>query len=215
MEIPFYPNTKDDFHCVQAVLKMVLKYYFPNESWSFKKLDEVTSHKKGKFTWKNAMMSFLDRKGFEVVYITDFNFKEFASKGKSFLEENWPKKIFDIQNKYSDLAMEQKLTAKLLEEGRVNLIPRPALLKDVRELKRRGYLLMANINPSVLEGGDDYWSRFVLITDVKKDHILFHDPGLPPIPNRMIRTSLFIKAMGFPRRRDATVMAVRRRGDIR
>lgn len=210
MKIPFYPNTKDDFHCVQAVLKMALKYYFPDEKWSFKKLDDVTFHKRGKFTWKNAMMLFLAEKGVEVVYITDFNFRKFADKGKPFLKINWPEKVFEVQDKYSDLNKEQKLTAKILKEKRIKLVTRPALLGDIRKLLKDGYLLMANINPSVLDGKDDYWSHFVLITDAKKDYILFHDPGLPPISERRAHISLFMKAMGFPKRRDATIMAVKK-----
>jgi len=45
-KIPFYPNP-DNTHCFQAVIKMILKYYFPKEEYSWKELEKLTGKKEG------------------------------------------------------------------------------------------------------------------------------------------------------------------------
>jgi len=40
MEISFFKNT-DNFHCMQACMKMILKYYFPKKTLYFKQIDEL------------------------------------------------------------------------------------------------------------------------------------------------------------------------------
>ena len=42
-KIPFYPNP-DNTHCFQAVIKMILKYYFPKEEYSWKELEKLTGN---------------------------------------------------------------------------------------------------------------------------------------------------------------------------
>lgn len=49
--IPFYSNTSDDTHCLQACLKMLLKYFYPNEEYSWEELDKLTGKKEGMWTW--------------------------------------------------------------------------------------------------------------------------------------------------------------------
>lgn len=209
-DLPFFQNTKDDLHCVQAVLKSVLKYYFPQENYSFKKLDEITAHKKGKWTWKNAMIFFLASRGLEVVEIVDFDSQRFAEEGIFFLKENWPREVFEAQERYSDLRQEQLLTRKLLKQKRVKLEMRIPLLSDMRRLLKEGYILMTNINPCVINNQEGYWSHFVLIVDIGRDYVIYHDSGLPPEPNKKVSLKVFMKAMGYPKKNDAALYAVRK-----
>ena len=37
--VPFFPNTADNTHCLQAVLKMILKYFEPQKDYSFEELN--------------------------------------------------------------------------------------------------------------------------------------------------------------------------------
>jgi len=209
LDISFFSNTKDDLHCVQAVLKSVLKYYFPKENYSFKQLDEITAHKKGRWTWRNAMLLYLSNRGLEVIEMVDFDSKKFAKEGRAFLKRVWPKEVFEIQDQYSDFDQEQMLTKELLKEKRVKLEIRVPLLSDMRKLFKKDYLLMTSINPCVINHQDGYRSHFVLITDIGKDYVTYHDPGIPPMPHRKIPLKLFLKAMGYPKRCDAALYAIR------
>lgn len=100
IDIPFYPNLKDDTHCVQACLKSVLKFYFPKRNYSFRYLDRVTAHKRGKWTWDSAALMFLAQIGFEVIEIADFNTRKFAQKGEDFLRSVWPRDVFETQKNF-------------------------------------------------------------------------------------------------------------------
>lgn len=41
LNVKFFPNTKRDIHCMQACMQMILKYYYPNKTFSKKKLNEL------------------------------------------------------------------------------------------------------------------------------------------------------------------------------
>jgi len=49
-EVPFYPNTEDNTHCLQACLKMVLKYFIQEKEYSYEDLDRVTAKVPGLWT---------------------------------------------------------------------------------------------------------------------------------------------------------------------
>jgi len=210
MTIPFYNNTKDDTHCVQACLKSVLKFYFPQKDYSFNYLDKVTAHKKGKWTWNSAFLLFLANKDFEVINIEDFNYKKFSKYGESFLKKNWTEEMFLVQKKFSDLKNEQKLAGKLVQNKKVILKMKPAMLHDIRLLFKKGYILLSVVNPYVLERRKGYASHLVVIISLGEKTITFHDPGLPPLKNRKTSLKLFLKAMRYPSKESANLIAVKK-----
>jgi len=203
LSIPFYPNTKDNLHCSQACLKMILKYLFPNRNYSFSYLDKVTYHQKGKWTWDSALLIFLSSLGLEVIYIADFDFSKFAKFGEDYLKRIWDKKTFEIQKKYSNLSQERLLARQLIGNKKIKLIKKYPSLRDFKNLFKRGYLLLAAINPYALSKEDNYASHLVVILDITKKTIVFHDPGLPPIKNRRV----FLK--NFKRVLDGTLIGIR------
>lgn len=42
-KVPFYPNTPDQTHCVQAGIKIVLKSFLPDRDFSMEELEKLTS----------------------------------------------------------------------------------------------------------------------------------------------------------------------------
>jgi len=210
LTIPFYPNTKDDTHCVQACLKSILKFYFPKKDYSFAYLDKVSAHKKSKGTWHSAFFLFLVKNGFEVINIEDFDYKKFSKYGENFLKKNWPEEMFLTQKKFSDLKNEQKLAGKLVQNKKVILKMKPAMLHDIRLLFKKGYILLSVVNPYVLEKTKGYISHLVVITGLSKKTITFHDPGLPPLKNRKTSLKLFLRAMRYPSKESANLIAVKK-----
>lgn len=209
MHIPFYPNTKDNMHCMQACLKSVLKYYFPKKKYSYRYLDVVTAHQPRRLTWNSAAAVFLLNAGFEVMIIEDFSYASFARFGQRHLKKVWPVEMFRYQKKYSHLKQEQILAEKLVTDRRMTLTERPATIRDVRSLVARGYLVICFINPYVLCGQTDYGSHSVLVTRLTKDTVTFHDPGLPPKKNKTVPLKLFLQAMRYPYPASASIMAMR------
>ena len=209
LNISFYPNTKDGFHCVQACLKSVLKFYFPRKDFSFKYLGKVTAHRRNKLTWDFAMLLFLLKKGFDIIYVTKFNYKKFAKQGEKYLQSLWRDDVYQYQKKYSDLKEERKFATSLAKSKRIKYYQRAAKLSDFRNLFKGEYLIMASINPFVLDGEDEYGSHLVLITNITKNFIYFHDPGNPPIPNRKASIKKFWKAASYPNNNSVDLIAVR------
>jgi hypothetical protein len=46
IEMPFYPNTKDNTHCCQAALRSILKKIYPRKNFSYKKLKKYLINQK-------------------------------------------------------------------------------------------------------------------------------------------------------------------------
>ena len=207
--ISFYPNSKDDFHCVQACLKSVLKIYFPEKSFSFKYLDKVTAHKRNKLTWDFAVLLFLLKMGFDIVYISNFDYKKFAKQGEKYLQFLWRDDIYQYQKKYSDLKQEQRLATKLAKNKKISFSKRPARFSDLKRLFKNEYLAVVAINPFVLDGENEYGSHLVLITNITKNFIYFHDPGNPPIANRKTSIKRFWKAARYPDNNSVDLIAVK------
>ena len=78
----FYKNLKDDLHCFQAALKIVLSKYYPGKEYSFKYIDQVTGFKKGEFTQDTKGLLWLAEKGFEIVRVSDFDDNRFIKEGE-------------------------------------------------------------------------------------------------------------------------------------
>lgn len=211
LQIPFYPNTKDDTHCVQAVLKSILKFYFPKKNYSFAYLDQVTAHKRGMWTWNSALLVFLEKLGFQVINIENFNYKKFAQAGKKHLQRIWSKEIFETQEKFSDFPNEQRLAGKLVSNRNILLKQKPATLHDFLKLFKEEYIILCGINPYVLDRQKGYAGHIVIITDIDKYSVTFHDPGLPPQKNRKASLRLFFRAMGYPTKSFVALIAVKLR----
>ncbi len=209
LSIPFYKNLKDNSHCFQSCLKMLLKYYFPKKQYSFSYLDKKTSHKKNKWTWNSAPLLFLEKLGFTTINIENFDYKQFAQFGDEYLKMLFTEEIFKEQKKYSDLKKERLLAKKLIKNKKINLQRRYAQFNELAKLFKKKYLLLVPINAMVLDKKNGYSSHIVLITDINKKQIIFHDPGLPPYKNRIVTTQSFKKAMQYPYKEAASIIAIK------
>ncbi|MBI3671376.1 hypothetical protein HY249_01115 [Candidatus Azambacteria bacterium] len=210
LDIPFYSNLKDDTHCFQACLKMLLKHYFPNENSSFKYLDKVTFHKKNKWTWNSGALLFLSNMGFSVINIENFDYKQFVEFGEKYLRMIWTDEVFDTQKQYSDFKQERKLAKKLIKNKSIKLKRRWTNMGEVEDLFKKHYLIMISVNPYILKKMNGYAYHLVVITDIDKKYITFHDPGLPSLKNKKVLKTLFLKAMQYPYKESAALIAVKK-----
>lgn len=207
--IPFYKNTKDDTHCFQAVLKSILKFYFPEKNYSFAFLDKISAHKKDKWTWISSTFIFLAEQGFKIIHIENFDYKKFALSGELYLQKFWTDEVYQTQKEFSDIKNEQRLAKLLIKEKKITLAKRPATLKDIKYFYKNKYIVSCAINPYVLKKQKGYASHAIIITNLAKDKITFHDPGLPPRKHRTASLKLFFRALCYPTKRDANLTAIK------
>ena len=195
IKIPFYKNTVDDVHCFQAGLRMVLAYFFPNRQYSYKRLDKITGHKMGKWTWNGKTMLCLAKQGFKVSYISPFSYEKFAQKGENYLKNFWSKEVFTRQQEMSDLKYERQIAKQIF--NKIKQIKTNPKLSHIKNYFSDRCVLLVAVNANTLDKKGGYNGHSVVITDYneKKKIVTFHDPGLPPHKGRAVSAGLFQKAM--------------------
>lgn len=208
--IPFYANTSDDMHCVQAALMMLLKYFYPGKTFTFEELDSLTRHRSGMFTWLGDMLLELSKMGFEIISIENLDYAKFAQEGKGYLSSVWSEEVFSTQNQYSDLDHEQSTAQKVITDPNIKLIQKEIEIGDIEKYFLEGYFLLVSLNPLVLQGKEGYWSHLVVVTNITEDAVYIHDPGLPPLENRRVPKTIFTKAVTKPGKEDTNLVAIKK-----
>lgn len=191
-DVPFFGNTRDNTHCYQATIRMVLKYFLPKKNFTWKELERMSAKKEGKWTWSTQMLINLQKMGFDVVVIDPFDVDQFIEKGEKFFFEIWSKEIAEAQIKNSDVKQERRLFKEYKKH--IEVKKRKATLRDISNLLKKGYLVEAGVNSIALNGKKGYAGHSVLIYKIDAKNVYLHDPGLPPLPSRKISRNVFKKA---------------------
>lgn len=189
---PFFGNTKDNMHCLQASLKMILKHFESEKNYSWAALDRLTGQKKGKWTWPIDMLANLHLMGYDVHMIDPFDYKKFLRKKEKYFYEIWSKEIADAQLLYSDIP--HVLRSYKMMPKDMDCQVRDATIGDIRSYLKKGYLVETGVNSAALNRRKGYAGHSVVIYDINKTHVFLHDSGLPPQPARKVTLALFKKA---------------------
>lgn len=207
--VPFYANTRDNTHCFQAALRMVLKYFAPEREFTWEKLDTITAKVKGLWTWPTAGMLWLTQNGFDVKDVEVFNYEQFVEKGKQYLFEEFGQEIADAQATHSNLEQEQELSKQFLHSvGYENRIP---TLFDIDHLLSDGYLLICNINSAALSNVKGYTGHFVVVYESDDTFLHIHNPGLPAQEGQKVEKRLFESSWAYPNDRAKNILAIKRK----
>ncbi len=203
-EIPFYSNTKDNTHCYQACLKMILKHIFPKKNFTFKKLDKLTNKPKGKWSWYPAGLVSLHKMKLIVKLYSMFDYKKFSQKGEDYIYSLFSKENAEIVIKKSDIPSAVKDTKKMLKR---RIFQRKRIhFRKVEEFFKKGYDIMLWVNSRLLNRANGFTGHFVVLTGFDKNNIYVHDPGLPPRPNRKVSKKHFLKAWEYKRYGDVVLI---------
>lgn len=208
MQIPFYKNT-DNTHCFQAVLRMILKHYWPDKDFTWQELEKITAKVDGLWTWPTAGMLWLNKHGFEVHDVEAFNYATFTDKGGDYLVDLFGEKVGQEQIDHSDIEQEIKYAKQIIEK---NLYE--SRIPEILELKERldqEYLLICNVNSRALNGKYGYAGHFVLLIGYNDDGFIMHDPGLPAIKDREVAFFDFEQAWACPNEQAKNYIAIQSR----
>lgn len=203
LNVPFYSNTSDNYHCFQASLRMILSYFLPEREYSWDELDRVTQHTSA-YTWPLAGLLYCRSIGLSVKMIDLFDFTRFSNEGYSYLLEFLGREVADTQQKYSDLRQEMSNAREFV--SKVNIEMRIPSRKDIHSALAAGNLVMCNVNARVLQQEDGYAGHFVVITGVSNDGPRLHDPGLPPLKDCDCSWNTFERAWMYPNAEAKNVM---------
>ena len=75
---------------------------------------------------------------------------------------------------------------------------RRASIKEIVAFLKKGNLIGVEINSKILNKKPGFSLHFVLLYDFDGEHIILHDPGLPPIKSRRITLEEFNECFNFP-----------------
>jgi len=206
-EIPFFGNTKDNTHCFQASLRMVLGYFFSERDFSWDELDRISKKVKGLWTWPLAALLWLTKNGIEVKNIEVFDYPAFIKKGGKYLIETFGEEVGRAQVEHSDIEQERRISKDFMKQ--VDTEQRLPALQDIKKLLREGFLVVCNINARALDQKPGFAGHFVVITKLDGKQITLHDPGLPPLKNRKVTAARFEKAWAYPDKQAKNIMAFR------
>lgn len=207
--VPFYSNTPDDTHCFQAGLRMVLKYFFPNEEYSWEELENITAKKEGLWTWPMAGLLWVQEKGIEVKDIEYFDYERFIQEGGKYLLSEFGEEVGHAQIQHSDIEQEQALSKKFIQH--IAAEKRIPEISEIETLLEDRYIVCCNVNGRRLIGQEGYSAHLVVVKGVYEGGFFVHDPGLPPRENIQVSKETFDKAWSYPDKKARNIIAFRKK----
>lgn len=207
-KVPFYSNTPDDTHCLQAGIRSVLKYFEPQEEFTWEELDQATAKVKGLWTWPMAGLIWLHKRGYDIRNVEEFDYGRFIKEGKLYINEKYGEEVANAQEKNSDIPQEQRFSKEFIKL--IKYENREATLEEILHYLKEGYLVGVNVNYRSLRNRTGYAGHFVLIKGVKGEKLILHDPGLPPIENMEVSLKQFDKGWAYPSHHERNLMAFKK-----
>ena len=207
--VPFYENTSDNTHCFQACLKMIFKYFFPHNEYTFDDLDIISAKVPGKWTWPMASLMWCSNQNLEVKNIETFNYNMFVSEGEKYLFEFYRKEVAEAQIKNSDISQAIEISKDFIKQ--IDTEVRLPSIWEIKTFLDKGYLIICNLNSHALDLREGYSGHSVLVKGYDKNEFFINDPGLPGIKDRMVDFETFEKAWAYPDQNAKNIMAFRKK----
>jgi hypothetical protein len=208
---PFYSNTPDNTHCFQAALRMVLKYFVPEQDFSWEELDKITAKTEGMWTWPMAGLVWMQEHAFEVINVEKFDYERFIKDPKDYLERRFGQDVAQEQIKNSNIPREVEYAKKFIKL--VNTQNRIAVIEEIPELLNEGYLVVANVNSRSLNDKEGYVGHFIVINEYVDGELTIQDPGRPPLQNRKLTKKQFLKGWAYPDESTQNLIAFHLKGN--
>ena len=178
--VNFCQNLPDDKHCLQACLKMAAEYFLPKKFY-IKEMDKEISPSE-EWAWFPSGVIWLNNLSLKTKLYSPFDYKEFSEKGEIYLKNFWSQDIYNYQkanNCLNDLLFVQKKSQEMVN-------------KNLWENKRiNDFELSVELQSNNCLAIGKTQGHYMLI--IQKDNFgkwEIHDPGTPPIPNRIFNTTI-------------------------
>ncbi len=174
---------------------MVHQYFFDSDL-NWEEIDKLTKAIPGEATWTFVGEMEFAKKGLDVRNIEPVDYERLFKEGVAYLSEVVGKQNAEYYFNKSNIDSVIQYIPEYLKY--VNHETRKSSLAEIIELLQQGYLIGAEVNSSILNKRDGFDLHFVLIYDADKEHIILHDPGLPPIESRKVSFREFDACFAYP-----------------
>jgi len=193
-KVPFIANHKDNMHCVMAAFRMVYQYYL-GKDLTWKQIDKIAHTIKGKGSWTFPLELDLSLKGIDVLNIEPVDYSKLYKFGESYLTKAVGKETANYYLKQTNIANVLDLIPRYIQN--VKHITRKGKINEIISFLKRGYLVQAEVNASILDNYEGFDLHTILLYDFDGVNLIAHDPGLPPRPERKITLDEFTKCFAY------------------
>lgn len=211
--VPFYANVRDNMHCFQASMRMILKYFLPDQEFSWEELESLSAKLEGKSTWPQQMLINLAEMNFDVTMVEGFDGPAFIKDGAAYLRRAFGTETAEWQIANSDIPQEQAIYARMLEHPAVHVENRIPQVEELQTYLQKGYLINCVVNSRRLNRATGYMGHSIIIYNIENDVILLHDPGPPAQQARQVSLTDFETAWADPNETAKNFIAIKLKGN--
>src|SRR5581483_3299184 len=205
-DVPFFANTADGTHCVQACFRSMLKYFVPERDFSWTELDKLTHKLPRKGTWWFQMVLQFKKLGLKTKFIEYFDYERYWKEGNDYISGIFSPEVAEYHLHRSNLPDVKHLIPEFLRQ--TGFKPRPATIEDIDKLLANGWLMAIDINSRTLNNRSGYSGHAVVVYKKEGQNYLIHDPGLPPNPSRKVTRKKLLEAWQYAGKNNTSLIAV-------
>jgi hypothetical protein len=182
-KVPFYPNHPNGMYCVLAVYRSLFDYFF-DEKVTFETLEKKARAEQGKAVWHLILDIELAKRGVRIVNIETIDYWRLYKEKEIYLKNLYDTQTAEYYLTESNIINLYDIIPKYLEH--VTHVTKEPTVDDIDNLLAKGYIIGAEINSRILNNKPGFSLHYVLIQKGNEGAYVVHDPGLPPIENRIV-----------------------------
>jgi 23S rRNA pseudouridine1911/1915/1917 synthase len=192
-KVPFYSNDADNMQCMIAVYRMIVEHFL-HKQMSAADMRKFVGYEPGVAAWTLRPLTQFVHMGFDVRMIEPFDYARYAEEGEAYLQTAMPPEQLKWQLEHSNILSMQQYIPEFLRT--VKHERRSPTLADIDDMLTQGYLVNVMLNSKALNHQEGYTAHSVLVLREEGSNYVIHDPGLPPVPDRVVSKEDLWQAMG-------------------
>lgn len=173
LNVPFIsnPNTR----CTVCCFGMGLSCFNPGKQYTMKDYEELCGFEEGKGTWKAQAMLNLAKQGFQVHWIEQFDYLQFAKDPKAYLRSILDDEAYEGQISNTNLELEAKRMQEYID-AKLPLENRQATNEDIKHFIDGGWIVHLEVNARPLSGKTGYDGHSILVTGYVDNEVIIQNP---------------------------------------
>lgn len=207
--VPFYPNDKDNIHCMVSCYRMLFDYFL-SQKVSQANMETYVGFQNGRAAWTLLPNTKMTKQGFDIRMVEPFDYQAYLEQGDPYLDTLYPPEHATWTRQNTNIADIKPYISEFLRT--VQYECRQATLDDIDNMLAENRLVFVTLNSRKLNGKEGFVSHAVLVLQRDGQSYIVHDPGLPPEAYRHVSRDLLWQAMGGDKNTSEVTGFVYRRG---
>ena len=190
LKVP-YIKQPDNSSCALACYYMVAKHFFPQVS--FDEIAKISDWKPGYVVWAFKFWLWIMDKGIKIIEYDSTGYEVWAEEGLEGLRKSTSEKEFNYYLTHSfDLESYSKDIRKMLKHPNFTFHRRKPTFELLESAVKNERVCEVVLDSRTLKGREGFALHRVVMLDVSKNSVRFHDPA--DKPNVKVSKDLFIKS---------------------